>query len=80
MTVIVQVDFEAYEGASGHRRIAAALGRKGGCWPERTQCVVLGLWLKAAGPRRRARTTVPADGLDDVPASCATTSQPRHKE
>ena len=56
------------EGSYGYRRIQVVLERRG-VWADGStiRSIMRDLGLQAAGPRAKARTTVPAQDLDERP-------------
>ena len=61
-------EFEASDGAYGYRRVTAALERQGvSVCQDTVRAVMRDEGLRAAQPRRKIRTTVPAQGLDERP-------------
>ena len=68
LAVLVRAEFEASHGAYGYRRIAAALRRQGvSACQDTVRAVMREQGLRAAQPRRKVRTTVPAHDLGERP-------------
>ena len=68
LTLMVESEFNASDMTYGYRRVTAALHRKGVTVSADTvRSIMREKELRAAQPRRKVRTTVPADGIDTRP-------------
>ena len=68
LTLMVESEFNASDMTYGYRRITAALKRKGAVVsPDTVRSIMREKGLKAAQPRRKVRTTIPADDIDTRP-------------
>lgn len=65
---LIKTEFDKSNGTYGYRRITAALARNGtvAC-PDTVRSIMRELGLVTAQPRRKVRTTVPAEDLDTRP-------------
>ncbi|WP_180272144.1 IS3 family transposase [Actinomyces ruminis] len=60
--------FDESDGTYGYRRVAATLDWQGvPADPDTVRSIMRELGLKAARPRRKVRTTIPAEDLDERP-------------
>ena len=65
---MVESEFKASDMTYGYQRITAALKRKGAVVsPDTVRSIMREKGLKAAQPRRKVRTTIPADDIDTRP-------------
>jgi len=68
LTLMVESEFNASDMTYGYRRVTAALHRKGVTVSADTvRSIMREKELRAAQPRRKVRTTVPADDIDTRP-------------
>ena len=68
LALLVESKFKASDMTYGYRRPAAALKRKGTVVsPDTVRSIMREKGLKAAQPRRKVRTTIPADDIDTRP-------------
>ena len=68
LALLVESEFKASDMTYGYRRITAALKRKGTVVsPDTVRSIMREKGLKAAQPRRKVRTTIPADDIDTRP-------------
>ena len=68
LAILIKDVFEDSDGTYGYRRIQVVLERRGVRVGGSTiRSIMRGLGLKAAGPRAKVRTTVPAQDLDERP-------------
>ena len=68
LTLMVESEFNASDMTYGYRRVTAALHRKGVTVSADTvRSIMREKELRAAQPRRKTRTTVPADDIDTRP-------------
>ncbi|WP_103064265.1 IS3 family transposase [Actinomyces qiguomingii] len=68
LSVLIEKIFDESDGTYGYRRVAATLDWQGvPADPDAVRSIMCELDLKAAQPRRRVHTTVPAEGLAERP-------------
>ena len=68
LAIMIKSIFEHSDGTFGYRRIHVILERRGVLADGATiRAIMRDLGLKAAGPRAKVRTTVPAQDLDERP-------------
>lgn len=68
LAVLVEHVFTDSDGTYGYRRVHAELARMGRhCDPETVRSIMRELGLVAAAPRRKVRTTIPAEDAADLP-------------
>lgn len=68
LTIMIRWHFQDSDGTYGYRRIHAALARGGvDVHPDTVRAIMRAEELVAAQPRKRVRTTIPADDLDKRP-------------